>query len=189
MWLISINIQLSNRKFLIFSFQFFTFSFVHFCFLSVSEARSFLLYSKYKGRKILAIEFKHLHSKLFHINLVDFSFKYSSEKAWIPRRLCPLVRRLCPLVRRLSSIFFHVLQFLIIFSPVPGCYFGTKSQYVFWDENIFRFFILATFFKDPWDAYGVKNQDLWKVSRPCLTSRVLVSWIWIIITYHLKISS
>jgi len=29
----------------------------------VSEARSFLLYSEYKGRKILAIEFKHLHSK------------------------------------------------------------------------------------------------------------------------------
>ena len=153
-----------------FLFSFSHFSFVHFCFLSVSEARSFLLYSKYKGRKILAIEFKHLHSKLFHINLVDFSFKYSSEKAWIPRRLCPLVRRL-------SSIFFHVLQFLIMFSPAPGCYYGTKSQYVFWDENIFRFFILATFFKGPWDAYGVKNQDLWKVSRPCSTSRVLVSWI------------
>ena len=122
MWLISINIQLSNRKFLIFSFQFFTFSFVHFCFLSVSEARSFLLYSKYKGRKILAIEFKHLHSKLFQINLFDFSFKCSSENIWVPRRLCHLVRRL-------SSIFFHVLQFLIMFSPAPGCYFGTKSRY------------------------------------------------------------
>ena len=92
MWLISINVHLSNRKFLIFSFQFFTFSFVHFCFLSVSEARSFLLYSKYKGRKILAIEFKHLHSKLFQINLFDFSFKCSSENIWIPRRLCHLVR-------------------------------------------------------------------------------------------------
>ena len=61
-------------------FSFSHFSFVHFCFLSVSEARSFLLYSKYKGRKILAIEFKHLHSKLFHINLVDFSLYIPQKK-------------------------------------------------------------------------------------------------------------
>ena len=114
MWLISINVHLSNRKFLIFSFQFFTFSFVHFCFLSVSEARSFLLYSKYKGRKILAIEFKHLHSKLFQINLFDFSFKCSSENIWIPS--CPAT-------------------FVNFFSCPPVFdYVLSRAGMLFWDE-------------------------------------------------------
>ena len=70
---------IENFSSFLFSFSHFL-SFVHFCFLSVSEARSFLLYSKYKGRKILAIEFKHLHSKLFQINLVDFSLYISQKK-------------------------------------------------------------------------------------------------------------
>ena len=144
------SIQLSNRKFLIFSFQFFTFSFVHFCFLSVSEARSFLLYSKYKGRKILAIEFKHLHSKLFQINLVDFSLYIPQKKFEFHSIFLQAKWRLSHLVR-LSSI-------LVLFmsSSLRDVNLGRSC-------DILRPIYFQVFnFSGPWDAHGVKiwvNQD------------------------------
>ena len=112
-----------------FLFSFSHFSFVHFCFLSVSEARSFLLYSKYKGRKILAIEFKHLHSKLFQINLVDFTL-------YIPQNKFKFYSIFCKqdgafLVWRLSSILvlFHVLQSFFMSSRGRSRYFWTKIYF------------------------------------------------------------
>ena len=132
MWLISINIQLSNQyskiSHLFFSVFHIFIPFVHFCVLSVSEARSFLLYSKYKGRKILAIEFKHLHSKLFQINLVDFSLYIPQKKFEFHSLFCKQDGAF--LVWRLSSI-------LVLFHVLQSFFMSSRTFTIFLDEKIF----------------------------------------------------
>ena len=65
-------------------------------------------------------------------------------------------------------------------------FFGIFERY-FWTKIFVRFKLYG-----PWDTHGVKiwvRQDLWQVSGPFSTSRILKSRIWIIKKYHPRITS